>query len=401
MSTLAARFLDGISGFDGGLGLAVSGGGDSMAMLHLAAGTGARVVTVDHGLRPEAAAEAAAVGQVCAGLGLRHDIVHWHWDQRGNLQDAARRGRRALIADWARRVGVQAVALAHTRDDVAETFVMRLARGAGVDGLAAMAARWQEGGVTWLRPLLSATRAELREYLLGIGGAWVEDPSNDNPRFDRVRVRKALAVLAPLGITAERLGEVAAHLAEARDALDAVTEAAARRVLHDLAGAVRFDAAWVGESAEVQRRLVLRVIATIAPHDYGPRGPAVQALRERLLAGKPGVLAGCRFVVQRGQLWACREARAVAGLVCDQGQVWDGRWRLDGPKGAQVRALGAGLALCPDWRAVGVPRAALLASPSLWLGDSLIAAPHAGFGTGYSANPLFPATPLQVLGITH
>ena len=259
-------------------------------------------------------------------------------DRRG--RDAAGRGRRAVIADWARRVGVHAVALAHTRDDVAETFVMRLARGAGVDGLAAMAARWQEGGVTWLRPLLSATRAELREYLRGVGGDWVEDPSNDNPRFDRVRVRKALAVLAPLGITAERLGEVAAHLAEARTALDAVTEAAARRVLHDVAGAVRFDAAWAQESAEVQRRLVLRVIATIAPHDYGPRGPAVQALRERLLAGKPGVLAGCRFVVQRGQLWACREARAVAGLVCDQGQVWDGRWRLDGPKGGAGAGLG-------------------------------------------------------------
>ena len=115
------------------MGLAVSGGGDSMAMLHLAAASGlpVRVVTVDHGLRAGAAAEATEVGRICAGLGLPHEVLRWHWDGCGNLQDAARRGRRAVMADWAQRVGVGAVALAHTQDDVAETFLMRLARGAG------------------------------------------------------------------------------------------------------------------------------------------------------------------------------------------------------------------------------------------------------------------------------
>jgi len=370
-------------------------------MLHLAAGLGVRVVTVDHGLRPESAAEAAQVAAVCAAMGLQHQTLHWQWDQRGNLQDAARRGRRAVMAGWAQREGVHALALAHTSDDLAETFVMRLARGAGLDGLAAMSDHWHEGGVAWLRPLLATSRGELRGFLRAVGATWVEDPSNENPRFNRVRVRKALAVLHPLGITANRLGEVAHYLAEARDALDQVTEAAAGRLLRDKAGAVQIDQGWSLEPAEVQRRLLLRVIAVVAPADYGPRGGAVQALRGRLLAGKPAMLAGCRFVFQRGQLWACREAKAVAAAVAAPGQVWDTRWRLEGPEGAEVRALGDGLALCPDWRATGVPRAALLASPSLWLGDRLIAAPHAGFGQGYSAIPLFPATPLHHSGITH
>lgn len=400
--TLRARVQEGLRPWDGSLALAVSGGGDSMAMLHLATGLQVRVVTVDHGLRPEAAAEAAGVGRVCAVLGLPHQILHWHWDGRGNLQDAARRGRRAAIAAWAQAVGVRAVALAHTQDDLAETFVMRLARGAGVDGLAAMVPQWQEAGVTWLRPVMGVTRGALRDCLRDVGGDWVEDPSNDNLRFDRVKVRKVLAVLQPLGVTLQRLAEVAGHLAEARAALEAVTEQLAAQALHEVAGAVRMDRVLLaGAAPEVQRRLVLRVIGGIAPDFYAPRGPAVQALLARLLAGQGGTLAGCRFQVSRGQLWAYREARAVAGLVCATGQVWDGRWRLTGPEGHEVRALGDGLALCADWRSVGVPRGALLASPALWQGPRLIAAPHAGLNPGNGAISLFAVRQMQQTTLSH
>ena len=384
------------------LALAVSGGGDSMAMLHLATGLPVRIVTVDHGLRPEAAAEAAGVGRVCADLGLPHEILHWHWDERGNLQDAARRGRRAVIARWAQGAGVGAVALAHTQDDLAETFVMRLARGAGVDGLAAMVPQWDEGGVTWLRPLLGTSRAELRAYLRAVGGTWVEDPSNDNLRFDRVKVRKALAVLGPLGVTSERLAEVAGHLAEARAALEAVAEQLAGQALVQVAGAVRVDrAVLAGAAPEVQRRLVLRVIGGIVPDFYAPRGAAVQALLGRLLAGQGGTLAGCRFQVTRGQLWAYREGRAVAGMVSSPGGVWDGRWSLTGPAGHEVRALGQGLALCPDWRAVGVPRGALMSGPALWQGSTLIAAPQAGLIPPGGAISLFPVRQMQHSALSH
>ncbi len=377
-----------------------------MAMLHLAAASGlpVRVVTVDHGLRAEAGAEAAEVARVCAGLGIGHDVLRWHGDGRGNLQDAARRGRRALIGDWARGLGLTAVALGHTRDDLAETFVMRLARGAGVDGLSAMASAWEDRGVTWLRPLLAVSRAELRDYLRGLGVGWVEDPSNDNVRFDRVRARRALAVLAPLGVTAERLAAVAGHLAAARAALEAVTDQAAALVLRAEAGAVWIAVeALAAHPAEVQRRLILRVIGWIAGAGYGPRGVAVTALLARLLAGRPGVLAGCRFGVTPAGTLAFREAKAVAGEVCRPDQLWDDRWQLRGPvpEGAEVRMLGVGIARCPDWRAIGLPRAALMAGPALWLGQRLIAAPLAGLAPEFSFIPLPGAAALHHCAIEH
>lgn len=363
------------------LGLAVSGGGDSMAMLHLAvrAGIAVRVATVDHGLRPGSRAEAEAVARLCAGLGVPQAILTWQgWDGRGNLQARARAARRALLGDWAQREGLAAVALAHTSDDLAETLLMRLARGAGVDGLAAMAAEWQEGGVTFLRPLLAASRAGLRDYLAGIGADWIEDPSNAADRFDRVRARRALAALAPLGLGAPVLAEVAQHLGQARQALEAACDAAALRLVTETAGMVRIAAGFRGEPAEMRRRLIGRVLHWIAPAPYGPRGPAVQALLARLAAGGPAQLAGCHVLPAGQGLLVFREARAVAGLACPQDGRWDGRWRVEGPAlaGGELRALGAaGLAQMPDWRSLGLPRAALLSLPALWQGGVLRAAP--------------------------
>jgi tRNA(Ile)-lysidine synthase len=182
----------------GPLGVAVSGGGDSTALLLLlrawAAGTGRAIaaVTVDHGLRAESAAEAASVAALCARHGIAHEILRWTRPDRGNLQAMARDGRRALIADWASARGMGAVALGHTLDDQAETVLIRLGRGSGVDGLAAMAPVSEADGLPWLRPLLAVRRGTLRDWLRAEGVAWSEDPSNDDPAFARVRARRAL-----------------------------------------------------------------------------------------------------------------------------------------------------------------------------------------------------------------
>ena len=166
---------------EGEIGVAVSGGGDSMALLLLleeAAARAGRVVaavTVDHGLRPESGGEAAAVAALCAGRGIAHATCRWgDWDGAGNLLDRARQARRALIADWARGRGIGAVALGHTLDDQAETVVLRLARGSGVDGLAGMAAVVRAEGILWLRPLLGVRRdgapGLARDQGRGLGG---------------------------------------------------------------------------------------------------------------------------------------------------------------------------------------------------------------------------------------
>lgn len=406
MSDLPRRFLAALRQSED-LALAVSGGGDSMAMMHLAAAAGLRpfVVTVDHGLRPDSAAEAARVAEVAAGLGLSHQTLRWQgWDGRGNLQDAARKARRRLMADWAAGQGIGSIALAHNQEDLAETFLMRLARGAGVDGLSAMAEVWAEGGILWQRPLLWAGRAELRDWLARQGLTWAEDPSNQNLRFDRVRMRQALGPLAALGLTVDRLAQSARHLAEARLALEHLAEDWAARALREEAGTVRIAATFWQAPDETQRRLLQRIILWIAPAAYGPRGTQLGLLRQSLASGRPATLAGCRFVVDGQGLRALREPRALKRRVA-AGQIWDGRWRLHGPapEGTELGPLGAeGLAQIPDWRATGLPRVALIPSPALWQGDRLIAAPLAAFGpTSYSAVPLQPLLGRNSLALSH
>ncbi|MBI1171602.1 tRNA lysidine(34) synthetase TilS [bacterium] len=394
MTDLPASLLAGLHQ-TAALGLAVSGGGDSIALLHLAVAAGLQpsVVTVDHGLRPEAAAEAEAVGRIAARLGLPHQVLRWQGTTHaGNLQDAARRARRRLMAEWAVGQGLSSLVLAHTRDDVAETFLMRLARGAGVDGLAAMASFWTEGGILWQRPMLGMGRQELRNWLQARNLTWVEDPSNENPRFDRVRMRKALASGA-LGLRGDRLAEVAAHLAEARAALDALADDWSARTLTEEAGSLRIAPDFWRAPVETRRRLIQRVVLWIAPSDYAPRGAQISQLLDRLSQGHAATLAGCRFLPAEGEaLRALREARAAQAPV--PGPVWDGRWKILGPwpEGAEIGPLGAlGLAQVAGWRATGLPRPVLLVSPALWRGGRLIAAPLAGFAAdAYSAIPLYP-----------
>lgn len=389
--------MAGLAGVNPPLGLAVSGGGDSMALLHLAvaAGVPVAVATVDHGLRAEAAEEAAGVARACAALGVPHVVLRWHWDGAGNLQDRARRGRLALLSAWARDAGLSAVALGHTQDDVAETFLMRLARGAGVDGLSAMAARREVGGVAFVRPLLGVSRDELRDWLRARGVGWVDDPSNESDRFARVRARRALAGMAGAGVTAGSLAAVAAQMAEVRDALDAQAAQAAAQVARIDVGDVLFDAAgFAGLPAETRRRLLLAAVMWIASAEYGPRGADVIRLRDAVHAAKAATLAGVRVTHAKWAVRLTREARAVQGLAAPADAVWDGRWRVSGGdhKGLTLRALGDdGLRLCSGWRAAGLPRATLLATPALWREGALVAAPLAGFAAGWQLSCTAPA----------
>ncbi|HSF63655.1 MAG TPA: tRNA lysidine(34) synthetase TilS [Paracoccaceae bacterium] len=391
------------------IGVAVSGGGDSLALLHLAAdwarGRGARIAaaTVDHGLRPEAGAEAAAVAQICAGLGVPHEVLRWQgWDGRGNLQAAARDARRALLADWRARRGLDALLLGHTADDQAETFLMRLARGSGVDGLACMADTDAAAGV-W-RPLLSVRRAALRDWLRDRGIGWVEDPSNADARFDRVKARRMLEVLAPLGLTVERLTETAAHMQRARAALQqAAVELAARAVRAEGGDLILSAALLRPDLGEVEGRILSAAIRWIGASPYRPRRDALVEAVQALCRGEARTLAGVILQPEAGGARLTRELAAVAPPVEGAGAVvWDGRWRV-APEGAaplvawRAGALGeAGLAQVPDWRAGGLPRLSLLSSPAVWQGDRLISAPLVGFARGWCAT-LTPSFSLFLL----
>jgi tRNA(Ile)-lysidine synthase len=377
------------------VGVAVSGGSDSMAVLHLMAraavhcGWQVRAVTVDHRLRPEAAEEAAFAGRVCAGLGVPHDVLVWdHGTVAGNLQDQARRARYRLIGDWARASGIGHVMLGHTADDQAETFLMGLAREAGLDGLSGMRAARAEGGVVFARPFLTVTRADLRGYLVRQGVSWIEDPSNADEAYARVRARRALKALAPLGITAGRIGKAVENLDLARSALETVTRQAAQVVVREEAGSLILDGAgYLALAYEVQRRLMIAALKWVSGADYAPRAKALERVQRAVIAGKDAVLAGCRVRVSGAQVRIVREPKAVQGLAVPTDQIWDGRWTLQGPHapGLEVRALGAGLTGCKNWRATGVSRDTALVSPAVWQGETLIAAPLAGFPNGWTA----------------
>jgi len=362
-----------------------------MATLHLLAPLyQVYAVTVDHGLRPEAAAEAQFVAAACARLGVPHHVLHWSGaEATGNLMDAGRRARMRLIGDWARGQGLEHVALGHTADDQAETFLMRLAREAGLEGLSGMRRSYRSQSVQWHRPFLGVTRAELRHYLRDAGIAWVDDPSNSNPRFERVRARAALAGLADIGITAQGLGRVVDHLAQARAALDAGLEPFIASYVTEEPGALRIEIAVLKHdlAPEMQRRLLNAALIWVSGADYPPRAAKLGRFLRDLA---PCTLHGCQITRNGTHLHLAREFNAVADLRVPTGQIWDGWW-LEAPDGQDVAgltiaALGPnGLPQCPDWRATNLPREVLLASPAIWAQEKLIAAPIAGFENGWKA----------------
>ncbi|MDW3222602.1 MAG: tRNA lysidine(34) synthetase TilS [Paracoccaceae bacterium] len=381
------------------IGAAVSGGSDSIGLLCLlhdfsqTHGTDLHVVTVDHGLRADAAREAGVVADLCTDLNIPHTVLQWRgWDGQGNLQNEARRARYRLIAEWARARQLACVALGHTLDDQAETVLMRLARGSGVDGLSAMAPRRLADGITWLRPLLNVSRTNLQKDLKRRNVIWCDDPSNDDDRFDRVKIRQALAVLEPMGVTAKALGQVAFNMARARDALSWQAFLAARATVKIERGAVRIN--WNGYVTlpdEIARRILSGAICWISGAEYTPRRKAMLGLIESLKQNVSATAGGCQVSRDDDSLWIYRELSPVVDLTCPLEQTWDRRWRLEGPlpnDDVHVGALGHnGLRQFCSWRTLDVPRDVLSTTPAVWNGSDLISAPLAGFGNGWYAKP--------------
>jgi tRNA(Ile)-lysidine synthase len=347
-------------------------------------------VTVDHGLRPEAAAEAAGVAAMCRTLGVPHETLRWQgWDGTGNLMDAARRARIRLIADWAKARGIAAVALGHTLDDQAETFLMRLARGSGVDGLASMSAHRQSDGIIWERPLLKVRRAELRDYLVALGVTWVEDPTNDDAAYDRIKMRQALAVLEPLGITPDRIGSTVFMMSMARDVLQRAVVRLAQIAGREEVGAVVLEKrALLLEPYETGLRFLAEAVRWVSSSDYRPRLEALMDVHAEVISTKKRTLSGCILQSDGTHIRITREPRALAPLTSPTDQPWDKRWHLSGPHAPdlQIRALGVeGLRQAKDWRATGIPRDTLIVTPGIWRDGTLVAAPCAGFGAGWTA----------------
>jgi len=313
--------------------LAVSGGPDSMALMWLAArwrkarAQGPRLiaVTVDHGLRPEAAREARAVKQAAQGLDLPHRTLRWRGDKpKTGLPEAARAMRYRLLAKAARTAKASHILTAHTRDDQAETLLMRLLRGSGIAGLAAMAAVSEREGVLLGRPLLEVSKARLIATLKAAGLGFADDPTNRDLAFTRPRLRALMPALAGEGGDAHNLARLAARLARANAAIEVLADGAERylALIGRKASAGRqhgesYDArAFAGLPEEVRLRLLMRMIdrlGTEGPVELGKAEAllaALDATLDRTFAGIAGAppgtlkqtLAGALVSVRRGEI---------------------------------------------------------------------------------------------------
>lgn len=391
--------------------VAVSGGADSLCLVLLAgrwaAGRGGRVsaLSVDHGLRPEARDEARRVGEWLRPRGIDHHILSWRGAKpAAGIQAAARDARYRLMGDWCRKAGVLHLMVAHTLDDQAETFLLRLGRGGGAEGLSAMAAVRETPDVRLLRPLLDVPKTVLRVALEAEGQDWIEDPSNRDPAFARVQVRRSMR---EGGLEAVALARSAARFGRARQALEASTsKVLARSVrIHPAGFAVLNPLEIFSTPDEIGLCALGRVVAAVGGNCFPPRLKKLERLHEELVRavspdhGFPGrTLGGCRVMYgtgrHRGSLVICREARGLPKPVpVEAGKrlVWDRRFQvrfkefdLKEDHRPRLEALGEHgwleiIGKNPEFRACEIPGPARPALPALYDKKGLLSVPHLGF----------------------
>lgn len=350
---------------------ALSGGGDSVALLHLlAAELGAhrlRAAIVDHGLREGSPIDASRAYGFAEALGVPAEILTVRWEEGGNrAQQAAREARYRIICAYARSNNLNMIVAAHTADDQAETVLMRAVNGSTWRGLAgiapfAFAPIWPEGrGLALARPLLRVRREALRGYLREQRAAWIEDPANTNPRFERVRVRARLRDLEAGGADPVRFVQLAARLRARADeldraALDLIDHAANPGLVTTIARA-----AWAAPR-EVRCRALSVLIAAASGASREPSSSDVEALELRILRAdhRGETHSGVEFTPTKSGVALQRERGAVLGradgapplsalaLPANEEAIWDGRLAVTAPE--------------PGWRVVPAHTSELVA----------------------------------------
>ncbi|WP_350335157.1 tRNA lysidine(34) synthetase TilS [Coralliovum pocilloporae] len=347
-----------------GVGLAVSGGADSLCLLFSFAHWRTQnapdlpvcVLTVDHGLRAEAAEEARFVAGLCDKLALDHYILPVQSGAiSGNLQAGAREARYDLMTSFLSERGYGHLLVAHHRDDQAETFLIRLARGSGLKGLAAMTSSRMMNGISVERPFLSFSRYQTESYLNEVGQSWIDDPSNHDDRFARVRIRKMLPQLAELGLDSGRISETLERLRRSNDALQSVLLEKLRPCLKRYPGlCFRVDRGFFDNQHPEFNYLAVRLLVGLSGNRaYPPRADALEShiaeFLQALSTGEPyrRTLGGAVLEFWGNGLWIYREdgreglpAQELADK--DKEIIWDQRYRVNVSDGFR-----AGDVICP------------------------------------------------------
>lgn len=348
------------------IALAVSGGSDSTALMVLAAQwlklaekpPKVTVLTVDHGLRPESAEEARAVSTWARELGFEAHMLQWEGRKPASgIQAAAREVRYRLMSKWCRDNDVKLLVTAHTIEDQAETVMMRLARGTGIEGLGGIVEQRELDGLILARPLLGVSRDRLRALLVSEGQPWIDDPSNENPAFERIRLRQALSTLASHGLDAAAFAETARR---ARRASDAISWAATEFLeAHHRSHPEGYGEVDLHPFLKRPKEIRIRILAALISF-YGPGRKAELAELERLASwfstdgppGKRATLGGCQIAVRKGTFLLGREPGRIdeAPMPLEPGKpvIWDGRF--------EIRVNRPGLTVVPAGNLTGIER---------------------------------------------
>ena len=385
------------------IALAVSGGADSLALLVAAErwqkARGGRpeilVLTVNHRLRRGSAGEARMVVDVARARGLNaRTLVRRGAVFVSDIEAEARRARYRLLIDAAVKAGASHLLTAHHRDDVAEGFLLRLARGAGVFGLAAMRPAIAVNGLTIARPFLSIARARLAATTAAAGLTPVVDPMNADPRYARARVRSLLPHLAAEGLGAAEIAEAAVRMAAAADAIDAAaTRFIADAVATNPIAVACFDPAVFGDlPGEVRRRVLVRMLIAVGGDDYPPRFERLSALLAAMAERSPGgrfkrTLAGTVIEFRDGRFMLYREIGRepppAIGLRPGFAGVWDHRFSVRAgralPAGLTVAALGEDGRRAIGAGATSGVAGALAAVPAVRRGREIVGVPAIGY----------------------
>ena len=306
------------------------------------------VLTVDHGLRPAAAAEAQTVAKAANAAGLTcHILTRKAPDSGTAIQEDARADRYRMLCAAAREHGADAIATGHTAEDQAETLLMRLARGSGVDGLAAMAPVSRIEGLALLRPLLDQTKRSLQAVLQVLGVAWTEDPSNADPAFERPRLRTPGLTLAAAGLTRDPLALSARRLGRARAALEAGRDEANRALvtLHPEGWVSLPRAGFEALPEEIRIRLLGFWLAAMGTSQSYQRLSAHEKIVADISAEEAIVttLAGCTIIASARTINIVRETGRIGlprmDLNPGQAILWDRRFRVHLPASATSSVL--------------------------------------------------------------
>jgi tRNA(Ile)-lysidine synthase len=398
------------------IALAVSGGADSLALLDAVdrwrRQDGQRpevlVLTVDHRLRKGSAADARTVTAIARARGLKvQTLVRKGPPPDSDVEAAARIARYRLLVTACRKVGASHLLVAHHEDDVAETFLMRLKRGSGVFGLAAMRPLLSAGDVAIVRPFLGISRDRLAATARVAGFTPAVDPMNADPRFDRVRVRRLMPLLAGEGIAASSLASAARRFADFADAIERAADVM-------LAEAVETDdqaIAWLDASRlaaagdDVAVRAFVRILIAVGGGTYPPRFERLTPLLGAVLAHREGrfkrTLAGCVVEWRDGRFAVYREfgREGTAPLPVRSGfaGVFDHRFVVSVGKGAPAELTLAPLGEAGRRRSVaamprGIPAGAAATLPALWRRGKLVAVPSLS-----GSNAPFPMAARSIL----